>query len=423
MQLVNISRFFQLLIVLFPAYCCAFSILVKDVDRRQLSIAYRPTQFKQENVKELERKCFNKLEHMSQLYPTVVFNRYENNAKDDIDYYLDIAISKVKDGWDIQYRLTSAWVEGPAGLMASLSYQSLQEPALLYTTRSFFDLVIHKLFEETGVFEYPMAFVEKKGDYYHIVQSDALLEYEQSLFKTLNPITHLVWDSAGEGLYFTEIGQDTTSLKYIDITSNHQYDLYSSSLINSPVISHKSHRLYFIADFSHIPHIYQLNLNNHHLKSLSSGPLWVGQISSVVEPSDLLVTTNRSGQPQVYQFSSTKGGFEKQSTGGHYAASGQKISNGDLLFTSFDNDQHLSLYRQTKNSRMIKQLTHDIDIDKVTALVNPHIFALSGSNPHGHLGLYIYNIQHDLTYPLPSENPRSSLVFAPAPSLSVLMKI
>lgn len=410
------------LLLLSVSTAAAFSVVVSDLQNNNLTIAYSSQNSENLDSDYLHQVCFEQLKKMSRVYGGFLIQSPKGSPESQIDYYLRVEIQKKSSGWSVEYSLDSAWVQGETGNIYKVAYGDLSERDLIYTTRQVFDEIINKVYNEAGIFEYPLAFVENSSKGYQIVLSDPLFEFEKSIHKSDNPIVELRWDHKAESLFFTEVTDKGMMLKNINLKNLRIKTLYCSSLISSPVVSNDGNYLYFVADFSHLPHMYQLNLKNHHLKSLTSGPLWVSEIHPIPNTNDFTLTANRSGIPQVYTFNPQKISFERMTFLQRFAGNGIISSTGDMFYISFDQGNNLSLYRKSALGQHHECLTSKIDISHLDIAQNQTFLGLSVSVNHEKNAIAFLSLKDGRTQIISSKNSRKSLAFSPQPNLNSLVK-
>ena len=320
-----------LFIVCLPSTVFAFSVLVEDLDKRQMHIQYQARQSQTLDSDYLHQLLEQKLSEMTQVYRKIAL--VKPTKKVEIDYILEVKLFQQNDGlWTVQYHCRSPWIENDQSSLLEISYQGLSERYVLYTARSVFDQLISSLFNENTLFEKPLAFVKKNSKKYEIILSDLLFEYENKIYSTENCITQLLWQEKGHQLFWTELTEKGTELKSVNSLNNTGVKTHLiSSQISSLVYSAPESSLYFIADINHIPHIYRYQLNHHQIKQITSGPQWIVSLNQYLEKDHLLICSNRSGSIQIYDLNVQKKHFKRVSFDKQHHSAGVKLRSGNIL--------------------------------------------------------------------------------------------
>lgn len=396
--------------------------MVSDVQNNTLTLGYQSKNSLSLDSDYLHEVCLEQFRKMSDLYRGFNIENSEVLSEDSSDYVLSVQITRTSSGWSVHYTLDSIWVQNAGRSLLDLKYQDLTESHLIYTTRRVFDEIIYKIYSEPGIFEYPTAYIEKVGETSHLVLSDLLYQFKTTVYETGNILSEILWDHHGEGLFFTELTSLGTQLNYLDLNTKRVNTLYTSSLISSPILADDSENLYFVADFTHVPHMYQLNRRHHQLKALTWGPLWVSEIQHIPNTNEFSLTTNRSGQPQVYRFNPLKKTYERISFSKKFAGNGIVSTNGDIFYISLDDNKKLSVFRKVLSSGELMQITSEKNVHKMALARNPTLLSFTEAQDYNKEAIGFVSLKDGKVQYIKSNNSQKSLVFSKVPNLYSLMK-
>lgn len=405
--------------LLFASMLQAFAVEVSDLENQRLSITYSMKGQTSFDAHYLHQRCFESLEKMNNYYQGFLL-RQQGAQEEKSDYVLEVSLSENQKGWTVGYLIRSLWVKGEQSILYQDSFTSLSEQDVLLSTYKLFDQMIEKLNLESPLFEYPVAFIEERGRHNALILSDLLLDYQSVVYETENPLAQICWDRQASSLFFTEITNKGMVLKSLRLDDSSIVEHFTSSLISSMVLSHAGDKLYFIADFTHIPHLYQLNLANGHFKAITSGPQWVSEVATLENSEDLLVTMNRTGNFQVYQLCLDDKKFKKETFTNSFASSGQKKEE-ELYFLAFDDGDDLSLYQRILVGQK-KPLTAGFDVHSFAFSSNHNLLALSISEAGLRQKIALYHKKDQRVIALDSHFPRKNMIFSPIGNLYSIIK-
>lgn len=179
-----------------------------------------------------------------------------------------------------------------------------------YTSQTELRDIAHQLSDELiemilglkGFASHPIAYVRSQPNLYQICMSDLYHENEKIIYQTQVPIAGLSWSPDGRAIAFVELEKNGAILKTIQCHSKKVQILAKNSYIASPVYSSDQKFIYFIALSGRIPQIFQYHLVTGGQQIITTDLAWILDLQPGSDPYHLLVSSERSGKYQIYEF-------------------------------------------------------------------------------------------------------------------------
>lgn len=190
--------------------------------------------------------------------------------------------------------------EGPLRLSKTFDYQS--EKDLRNIAAQLSDELIEILLGQKGFASYPIAYVKTQPQRYQICISDLYNQDEEVLYETSDPIAALSWSPDARSLAFVELEHHTAVLKTLQCCTRKTHIVAKNPYIASPLYSPDQKYLYFIAIVNNKPQIFQYHLVTGETLLISTDHAWILDLQKGSDPYHLLVSSERSGIYQIYDF-------------------------------------------------------------------------------------------------------------------------
>ncbi|NBX72554.1 hypothetical protein EBQ91_06580 [bacterium] len=290
-------------------YAWSLDVLITEAQQHKTSFLVAMThQNKHENlVTDKLIKNFEILDTIQTIKAPGPLKEISYYRRNKIDFLVAITVDEKKLPYCVDIQLISPWgasleterKQWP--VMLSKKFEFHTEKDLQQITNQITDDIINRALCLQGFASYPIAYVYKK-DKTKIVISDITGDLKTNLYECHYPILGLTWSPDGSKLAFIEVQDNGPVLKTVDrykkIIQEHVRDMY----VASPLFSNDSQSLYYVAAPYSVGQIFKKNLVTNNIEMLTVGQDWIIDINEGSDSYNLLVTADRIGTAQLYEF-------------------------------------------------------------------------------------------------------------------------
>jgi hypothetical protein len=260
-----------------------------------------------------------------------------------VDFLLSLAVEQQDETQQLLVKLVSPWGASlqtssdkwPVLLDKEFQFTTVEE--LLIIGNQVTDAVAEKALCVQGFASYPLAYVHR-DDLSQIIVTDLGGDLTQLLYETDAPLLSLTWSPDARQLAFIELTADGPVLKIIDRSQKKVRSLVSGYYVASPLFSHDQRYLYYVAAPVRVGQIFRRDLVTGATEALTTGQDWMIDMSIGYDDYHLLVTADRTGGAQLYEFNILTKKFKRLTFSEAECSKGILSSQNQAMFYSMLSD-------------------------------------------------------------------------------------
>lgn len=285
-----------------------------------------------------------------------ILSSWQEYRKHGYDYILWLHTDEQKQ--EITAKMRSPWQskgtpQNPTELaLFEKTFHYKNEAELRQIAHQLSDEVMEKMLGEKGFASYPIAYVVSEQGHYRLCVSDLYHENEKILYESSDPIAGLSWSPDARSIAFVQLGDKAAFLKVVQCHSQRVQRVAQHPYLASPVYSSDQKYLYFIGMSGRVPQIFQHNLLTAEQKIMTTDSAWILDLQPGSDPYHLLVSSERSGNYQIYEFNILSNTYKRLTFHNQPCISGVlNVPRQSLFFCELADKKSLMIERSFIESR------------------------------------------------------------------------
>ncbi len=224
------------------------------------------------------------------------------------------------------------------------------------------DLIYEKLTGFKGAFSTRIAYVSLswnngKPGQYRLEVADADGFNPQTILRSDQPIMSPNWSPDGKQLAYVSFENHRSQIYIADVATGQRERVSSSPGINgAPAFSPDGRKLALVLSHGNVPKIFILDLTSDKMTQVTEGasidtePFWF-------DSNNLLFTSNRGGQPQIYKVNLSSKKVDRMTFAGDYNARASVTPNGEYMVMIHGNGGRYHIAAQNLRNNHVLILT------------------------------------------------------------------
>jgi Tol biopolymer transport system component len=346
----------------------ALDVTITDGQHVKINILYslgKNHQLEQE-ISQKIIKNFGVLDRVNFYKTEFSFQNFAQYRDKKMDFLLSLEIIQEKSNQLLNIKMLSPW--GASADTAAQdwpifyerSYQIKKTDHLTHIANQITDDIADRIICVKGFASYPLAYIYKsKDNTYSIKKTDITGDLEEVLYQSQNPLISLVWAPDAKKLAFVELTKNGPSIKIIDRYTKKISLTIKDQYVAAPMFSKDNRFIFYISAPTGIGQVFKRDLITGGIECLTLGQDWVSDINPGFDEYHLILSTNRSGLSQLYEFNTINKKYKRLTFSDHHAFNGiLSQENQAMFYLAFNENEH--------RMRLLKRSFIDKNYDEIT---------------------------------------------------------
>lgn len=311
-------------------------------------------------------KNFSILDRVNFYKTEFSFENFAQYRDRKIDFLLSLEISQDKTNQLLNIKMLSPWGASADTaaqdwpIFYARSYQIKKHDNLVDIANQITDDIADRVLCIKGFASYPLAYIHKnQNNLYTIKKVDITGDLEEILYQSQNPLISLVWAPDAKKLAFVELTNDGPAIKMIDRYTKKILLNIKEDYVAAPMFSKDNRFIFYISAPTGVGQVFKRDLIAGGIECLTLGQDWVSDINPGFDQYHLILSTNRSGLSQLYEFNTINKKYKRLTFSDHHAFNGiLSDENQAMFYLAFNENEH--------RMRLLKRSFIDKNYEEIT---------------------------------------------------------